>query len=599
MKSAALESPEERGQPDDNALRLMGNAKVMMVDDEPINMRVLQLHLKAEGYERFVTVSDSTTAMSVLRDEKPNVLLLDLNMPEVSGLDILEAIRSDSQFKQLPVIVLTSSNNPEMKFKALQLGANDFLSKPVHASELALRMRNTLIARAYEQQIMHVDALTNLHNRLYFVDLIARLSNKAEQRSYSRVLVLINLHRFKSINDSYGSARGDDVLWAFSQRLIAAFANSDVASPVFDDEHAAPLIMRLGGDRFGVFMDAGSQPEEDSHLKECIAELLRLLDEPFVVDSQDVYISVGIGVASLDNSSNSVETTINHAETAMNHSPGAPAPYQFYSVSMVAGARRALDIENGLRTAIIDGEIYLTYQPKVCVKTGVITGAEALLRWDHPQMGSISPVEFIPVAESSGQIILIGQWVLEQACEQAAVIRTSGFPEFKIAVNVSIPQLYESNFIDVVQRALLRSRLPADALTLELTENLILEDVDASCRKLTLLRELGVFVSIDDFGTGYSSLSYLQRFPVDQLKIDRSFIMQIESAETCAPVVKAIVTLAHDLSLSVVAEGVETAVQLEHIRRLSCGEYQGYFKSRPLMVDQFMELMLSGNERAA
>lgn len=599
MTSTAAEPKEGRFEPDDNVLRLMGNAKIMMVDDEPINMRVLQLHLKAEGYERFVTVSDSTTAMEVLRKEKPDVLLLDLYMPKVSGLDIIEALRADDELKQLPVIVLTSSNNADTKFKALQLGANDFLSKPVHASELALRMRNTLIARAYEQRIMHIDSLTALHNRLYFVDLMARFAPGIARNLGSRVLVLINLHRFKSINDSFGSARGDDVLWAFSQRLRAAFANADSASQAVDEEQGTPTIMRLGGDRFGVFMDAGPRPEKDPYLKECIEELLRLLEDPFVVDQQDVYVSVGIGISTLDESSNSVEAMINQAETAMRHLADSSAAYQFYSVSMVAGARRALDIENGLRTAIADGDMYLTYQPKVNVQSGEITGAEALLRWDHPQMGPVSPVEFIPVAESSGLIISIGQWVLEQACMQASVFRQSGFPDFKIAVNVSVPQLYENNFLDIVQRALLRSRLPSNALTLELTENMILENVEATCGKLSLLRELGILISIDDFGTGYSSLSYLERFPIDQLKIDRSFIMQIESVETCSPVVKAIVTLAHDLSLSVVAEGVETAIQLEHIRRLSCGEYQGYFKSKPLLADQFLQLMLAGDERAA
>lgn len=598
MSSVGKNSVQASLELDDQALRLMSNAKVMMIDDEPINMRVLQLHLTSEGYERFVTVSDSTIAMGVLRHEKPNVLLLDLNMPEVSGLDILQLIRSDDDLKQLPVIVLTSSDNPENKFKALKLGATDFLSKPVHAGELALRMRNTLVARAYEQQIMHVDQLTNLPNRLFFADYMQSNLEQLQRENASRVLVLINLHRFKSVNDNFGSDRGDDVLWAFSQRLCAAFATSEDTpdEAPSDAGSRVSLVMRLGGDRFGVFMDAGTEPEQSRFLIECLEALLRSVEEPFVIDSHNVYINLGIGISTFDETSQSVESLINHAETAMHHSTDiATMSYAFYSVDMVAGARRLMEIENAMRTAIVDGGMYVTYQPKVDVSSGVIRGAEALVRWRHAQLGLISPVEFIPVAESCGLIGTVGQWVLEQACSQAVMFRAAGFPDFKIAVNVSIAQLYDHNFINVVMDTLKNTGLPNEALTIELTENMIMEDVDNSIAKLSLLRERGIRISIDDFGTGYSSLSYLQSFPIDQLKIDRSFIMQIESSNDCSPIVKAIVMLAHDLNLDVVAEGVETAEQLDYIRELTCGEYQGYYKSRPVVANEFMKLLIAQN----
>jgi len=579
----------------------MGKAKVMMVDDEPINMKVLQLHLTTEGYERFVTVSDSTAAMHVLRVEKPDVLLLDLNMPEVSGLEILEQIRADVDLKQLPVIVLTSSDNAETKFTALQLGATDFLSKPVHAGELALRMRNTLVARAYEHQIMHVDALTNMPNRLFFSGHMEAHHKHAPAEQTSWALVLINLHRFKSINDGFGVDRGDDVLWAFSQRLLAAFAfeeENQAAARKPDDERST-LIMRLGGDRFGVFLDAGSDPENNPALIDCIEALLHCAEEPFVIDSQNVYINIGIGISLLDETAQSVEALIDKAETAVNYSSEVSLPYAFYSDEMATGARRQINIENAMRTAIADNEMYLTYQPKVDVQLDIIRGAEALLRWEHPKLGFISPMEFIPVAESCGLILAVGQWVLEQACAQAAAFRAAGYPDFKIAVNVSIAQLYAQNFIDIVQRTLADKGLPSDALTIELTENMIMENVEDSIAKLAALRELGIRISIDDFGTGYSSLSYLQRFPIDQLKIDRSFIMQIETDEDWSPIVKAIVMLAHDLKLDVVAEGVETSEQLRYIQGLSCGQYQGYLKSRPLIARDFLQLLQENSAEAA
>ena len=602
MKPAA-QSFSEGSQVDEKTLRLMRNAKIMMVDDEPINMRVLQLHLNAEGYERFVTVSDSRTAISVLRKEMPSVLLLDLNMPEVSGLDILKMIRSDDELKQLPVIVLTSSNNTDTKFKALELGATDFLSKPVHASELALRMRNTIVARAYEQQLMHVDALTDLPNRLFFSDYIKEQIPDPSAGGGSRVLVLVNIYRFKSINDSYGSDGGDDVLWAFSQRLRLAFANS-VESTTQRDFACMPIrssmVMRLGGDRFGVIVNTGKQPVEDEYLHSCIATLVQSLEDPFVIDSHKIFVNVGIGISEFDDTAQGVETLVNRAETAMkNVDSGNGEAFAFYSVDMVAGARRLLDIESAMRTAIADGGMYLAYQPKVDIRSGQITGAEALVRWNQDGLGRIGPEEFIPVAESSGLILSIGQWVLEKACMEAAVIRNSGFPEFNIAVNVSILQLYDADFIEGVKRALAMYRLPTHALTIELTENMIMDNVTNCIEKLQVLRALGIRISIDDFGTGYSSLSYLQKFPVDQLKIDRSFIMQIESANNCSPIVKAIVNLAHDLGLTVVAEGVETDIQLAYVQSLQCEQYQGYLKSKPVAAHEFMKLLCSDIRRAA
>ena len=602
MKPAA-QSFSEGSQVDEKTLRLMRNAKIMMVDDEPINMRVLQLHLNAEGYERFVTVSDSRTAISVLRKEMPSVLLLDLNMPEVSGLDILKMIRSDDELKQLPVIVLTSSNNTDTKFKALELGATDFLSKPVHASELALRMRNTIVARAYEQQLMHVDALTDLPNRLFFSDYIKEQIPDPSAGGGSRVLVLVNIYRFKSINDSYGSDGGDDVLWAFSQRLRLAFANS-VESTTQRDFACMPIrssmVMRLGGDRFGVIVNTGKQPVEDEYLHSCIATLVQSLEDPFVIDSHKIFLNVGIGISEFDDTAQGVETLVNRAETAMkNVDSGNGEAFAFYSVDMVAGARRLLDIESAMRTAIADGGMYLAYQPKVDIRSGQITGAEALVRWNPDGLGRIGPEEFIPVAESSGLILSIGQWVLEKACMEAAVIRNSGFPDFNIAVNVSILQLYDADFIEGVKRALAMYRLPTHALTIELTENMIMDNVTNCIEKLQVLRALGIRISIDDFGTGYSSLSYLQKFPVDQLKIDRSFIMQIESANNCSPIVKAIVNLAHDLGLTVVAEGVETDIQLAYVQSLQCEQYQGYLKSKPVAAHEFMKLLCSDIRRAA
>lgn len=556
-----------------------------MVDDEPINMSVLQLHLKTEGYRNFVTVSDSKKACDVICSERPDVLLLDLNMPEVSGLDILERVRADDEMKQLPVIVLTSSSNPDAKLMALQLGATDFLSKPVDASELALRMRNTLIARAYERRLMHFDSLTNLPNRLYFSEKVQDLRETGNLAKYPHSLTLINLSRFKSINDTFGNDRGDDLLWAFSQRLCGIFESigNQESKPGVTQTDCLQMLARLGGDRFAMLLLLDQSAGTDVVLHEKINAIAGTVEVPFVVDSQNIFLSVEMGVSILDHETASVETLINEAETAMNQVQKLQGVcYTFFSSEMLSAERKRVKIENSLRTCLVNEELSLLFQPKVCCRTDSITGAEALVRWEHPELGMVSPVDFIPVAESSGMIVSIGLWVLKTACAETLNIRMNGHPDFKIAVNVSIRQLYESDFIESVRDVLQQTQLPPEALMIELTENMIIENVESSILKIANLRELGIQVSIDDFGTGYSSLSYLQRFPINQLKIDRSFIMQIDSIESRAPIVRAVVSLAHDLELTVVAEGVEDSVQRDFVALLGCEEYQGYLKSRPI-----------------
>jgi len=578
--------------------KLMAKAKVMMVDDEQVNMEVLQLHLTAEGYDRFVIVSDSTQAMDVIRIEQPSVLLLDLVMPEVSGFDILEMVRSDDDLKQIPIIVLTASNDSATKLRALQLGATDFLAKPVDTSELALRIKNTIVARAHEQRLKHFDGLTNLPNRLYFSRLVRNIERKSRDTTESLALILIKVNRFKSINSTFGSVRGDDILWAFSQRLQEVFESTDKRSGKWTNKGGAMhCLSRLGGARFGVLIKIREKPDRDPLMLKLLPLLADCSRRPFVVDLQDVYLTVCMGISSLDASVAGVEALINSAESAMSAAIQNPVTgYAFYNPELMQTTRRNLQMENAMRRALSKQQLSLVYQPKINVATGQLTGAEALLRWSHPEFGNVSPVEFIPVAETSGMIVAIGHWVLKTACAQAVQWRKAGCHDFVMAVNVSIRQLHESAFLNTVAEVLRETGLPPESLILELTENMIMENVDANTDHLNGVRELGVKVSIDDFGTGYSSLSYLQRLPVDQLKIDRSFIMEIESADATAPIVKAIVSLAHDLNLTVVAEGVENKVQLDYINSLGCEEYQGYYKSRPLSVRDF-QVLLNGDIR--
>jgi len=596
--------------------RLMASATIMMIDDEQINMDVLRLHLENEGYSRFITSDDSASAIKQLRAVPPDVLLLDLMMPQVSGFDILAEMRRDETLRRVPVIVLTSSEEASTKLRALESGATDFLAKPVDPSELALRMRNTLASRAWQRRMSHIDAVTNLPNRLFFTDLVKqRLAQFGSASgdpadgaggSTTTALILVNINRFKAINDSLGPASGDETLRAFRDRLVFALGARARLSDenLFDSRQQADrslsCVARLGGDRFAVLLPFDESVPDCEGLSRHLDRFVVKMDEPFDIAEQKIFLSASIGVSMLNAESESIDILLNDAETAMRQAQRRPGTgYAYYSEQMDAQARHLLSLENGLRTAIDQGEIYVLYQPKVDVRDGTITGAEALVRWMNPEFGLISPVNFIPLAEDSGLIVSIGAWVLQESCRQAKAWHDLGMTNLKIAVNVSIRQLQESDFIDTVHEAIATSGLAPDSLIIELTENMIMEDAESSVIKLQQLKALGVKLSIDDFGTGYSSLSYLQRFPLDQLKIDRSFVSEITGPGSHAPIVKAVISLAHDLGLTVVAEGIETHHQLAHIRAYRCEEYQGYYCSKPVSADDFLQLIDAQTTKAA
>jgi len=447
--------------------------------------------------------------------------------------------------------------------------------------------------------MLYFDALTDLPNRMSFTKELTKTLAHVASSSDQAALLLFNINRFKAINDSLGPDRGDDMLWSFSERLrniVEKIPESSLnLSSVINTS-----IARVGGDRFAIMMPVDCEHTRCELLTNLLEQFVEVLEAPFVVDDQDIYLSVSIGVSTLSNQTTSIENLINDAETAMLHAKGrTDTQFAFYSEQMDEKARELLSMENGMRTAVENGEIFLVFQPKVNVATDTIIGAEALVRWLHPEFGLISPVNFIPLAEDTGMIVSIGEWVLRESCRCAQEWRELGQEDFKIAVNVSIRQLHELNFIEIVSKALNDSGLPAENLIIELTENMIMENAETNIVKLQQLKKLGVKISIDDFGTGYSSLSYLQRFPLDQLKIDRSFIREITGVEDKMPIVKAVISLAHDLGLNVVAEGIETHHQLAHIKALRCEEYQGFFCSKPVPDTEFLQLLQEQSRKSA
>ena len=568
----------------------ISNAKIMLVDDEPINTDVLQTYLEGEGYSNFVTTSESVKAIEIMRSEKPDVILLDLMMPEVSGFDILGEMRKDNLLLHIPVVILTSSDDAETKLKALQMGAMDFLAKPVDASELALRLRNTLGAKAYQHHLINFDQLTGLPKRDTLIDTIEVSTSQMAANNQKGAALHIYIDNLKNINTTMGRESGNNLIQAFSRRLEACVQSAGTDGNAYGVDTDVCLA-RTGGDKFTVFLSPIESPQQAAMLARKIAAET---GQEIKLDGRSIFTSAKIGIATYPADGDTVHAVLSNAETAMMYvrDKGGSEEYTFYSGSMNEESARVLAIETGLQTAIEKNELLVTYQPKVDVETGKIVGAEALVRWISADLGYVGPDDFISIAERTGQIIPIGEWVLKEACKQVAQWNERFGIDFRIAVNMSIKQIHSSDMCATANEALQESGLSAECLTLELTENMVMENAESNIELLRSLKALGLKLSIDDFGTGYSSLSYLQRFPLDELKIDRSFIEEVKSQNQKAPIVRAMVSLAHDLDMSVVAEGVETNIQLEYMKMLKCELYQGYLRSRPVVPDAFEELLL-------
>jgi diguanylate cyclase (GGDEF)-like protein len=559
-------------------------ATVMMVDDEPTTIDVLQTFLETEGYKRFITTSESIHAMDLIISENPDVLLLDLHMPQVTGFDILARLRGDQRYRHIPVIVLTSATDSETKLKALQLGATDFLGKPVDPSELALRLRNTLAAKAYQDRLIFYDTLTGLPNRRLFLDRLV-WSLRCAKRDGTRGAVLhVALDHFQKINDTLGHEIGDSLLIAVSNRLLKS-----LSPVVIGGAESQVVLSRVGGDEFNILLPEMPRIE---NAVEMARSLLKAMKEPFKVNDSEVFISGSIGVAVYPNDGDICDTLLKHAGIAMNQAKQRGRDtYEFYSANMNARALERLSVENQLRRALERDELFAVYQPKVDIKTGFVLGAEVLLRWHHPERGTISPVEFIPLAEEIGLIVPFGQWILRAACNQNKTWQLAGLTKIRVAVNVSARQFRDGQFIQTLVNSLEISKLDPQYLTLELTENTIMGNAQENLDVLHQIKEMGIKLSVDDFGTGYSSLSYLTQLPLDELKIDRSFIKGIRSETDEAPIVTAIVAMAHSLNLRVVMEGVETQCQLQFSRDRGCDEYQGFLFSEPVPSAEFAILL--------
>ncbi len=683
--------------------------RLLIVDDNEMNRDMLARRLERNGYLVDV-VESAKQLMQRVKQNAVDLVLLDIEMPEVSGLDALKTLRESYSPVQLPIIMVTAKSQSEDIVKALNFGANDYLTKPVdlpvalarigtqlshkRAQEAlreseeryALAARgandglwdwNIQTGRVYysprwkamlgwgeneigdnpeewfnrihdadrqrvqeeiaahrngstphfesEHRMLHKDGtfrwmlnrglavfddsgktlrmagsqtditerkvsdpLTGLPNRLLFIDRLGRLIKHAKRRKDILFAVLfLDLDGFKMINDSMGHLIGDQLLLGVANRLEKCLRSTDTVARLGESF----TVARLGGDEFTVLLDDLKDPND---AKSAADRLMKALAPPFILGGKEVFTSVSIGIALSNTAYEHAEDMLRDADTAMYRAKSlGKARFEVFDADMRASVLARLQLETDLRGALEREEFRNFYQPIVSLDSGQIVGFEALLRWQHPTRGLLGPEEFILVAEETGLIRELGWWNLREACRQMSDWRTgpNGRPDLIISVNLSAKQFLQPNLVVDIRKLLHELSLSPDALKLEITESAVMADPSAAVEMLQQIKSIGIHLAIDDFGTGYSSLSYLHRFPLDTLKIDRSFIRDMQEDGEGMEIARTILPMANNLRLDVVAEGVETLEQVALLKQLHCKYAQGYYFSKPLSAENSTALL--------
>jgi diguanylate cyclase (GGDEF)-like protein len=732
-------------------------ARILVVDDQPVNVQLLEYLLKTTGYENVSSTTDPRQVASLHLKHRFDLIILDLHMPAMNGFDVMEALKPLESETWLPVLVVTAE--PDKKLAALEAGARDFIGKPFDTVEVMTRIRNLLEVRllhresreygarmertvrertaelerfrgamdatpdaiflidtaamemvdvsdgacrmlgfsreallridpvalglatreqlerhlaagsavrevapraeaaregaehegaehegaehegapdgsaAHEsdivetellraggqgavpveiswklqelgasrmliavardiserlqaqQRLKHLasyDGLTGLPNRTLFYQNLRDAIELAQDKHWRIAVLFITLDRFKVINDSLGTALGDELLRQFSTRLVRCVRLRDT-------------VGRLGGDEFALILTMTRDQQEAVNVANEVREALRA---PFDLHGQRAGLTASIGIAMYPDDATDPGTLVKYADTAMVRAKEAGRDgYRFFTAGMNVQVLARLDLELALRGALEGKQFVLHYQPKLDLNTGRVSGVEALLRWNRPGYGLVYPAEFVPVMEETGLVVRVGGWIVDEACRQIAEWNASGVRDVRVAVNVSSRQFVEGDLESVIRAALERHGVEPGLLELELTESALMSNAEHTIEVLGRLKELGIRIAIDDFGTGYSSLAYLKRFPIDKLKIDIAFVRDITTNPDDAAIALAIISMAHNMHMAVIAEGVESRAQMAYLRRHRCDEIQGFHFSRALPADQLAQLALENRSQ--
>ncbi len=541
---------------------------ILVADDDRAMRFALNDVLQEDGY-RIELASTGLQALSICIRQMPDLILMDAMMPEMDGFTACARIRELPEGAHTPILIVTALDDGESIDSAFSAGATDYIPKPVHFAVLRQRVARLLDAiRAEENlnRLAYQDVLTDLPNRSQFMERLSEVLSRVYDEPPIHAVLFLDLDRFKLINDTMGHEIGDLLLKTVAERLKGCVRSGD-------------LVSRFGGDEFTVLLENISS----FHVAAAVAEkICHTLSQHYVVMDRELYISSSVGISLYPDDGIESGLLIKHADISMYRAKEQGNSYRFYEDSMEQDVSTKLRMESDLRRALARDELVLHYQPQLDLNTGKIIGVEALVRWQHPELGLVPPNDFIPLAEETGLIEPIGDWVLHQACLQNKAWQQAGLPPITVAVNLSARQLDRDSLAATVMAVLSDTGLEPRYLELELTESIVMKEPERTRGILESLRALGILISIDDFGTGYSSLSQLKHFPFDKLKIDKSFVDDLIANADDAAIVSIIIAIARSFKLKVIAEGVETEEQLHHLRSNGCDEMQGYYFSRPV-----------------
>ena len=555
--------------------------RVLVID----NSELVQNLVGACLTELDVDLSTADTGAEGLRaaqTEPPDLILLDVGLPDMCGLDILEQLRQDPITRDTPVILTNESDDIKEKVRGFELGAVDYVIKPVHAAVLRARLKAALRTRALVDMLetqARTDTLTGLPNRALFTDRLSQAIHRSRQDpGYMFSVLFLDFDRFKIINDSLGHEVGDLLLISIAERLSRNLRDGDRVAHLGDGH----LPARLGGDEFVILLNG---IKEISDAVSVAGRLQEALSVPHSIGNHEVTSTASIGIVTGTGQYERADDVLRDADTAMYHAKSTGrARHVVFDEGMHHEAVRRLNLEEDLRHAVERDEFYVGYQPIFDLSSGRLVGFEALIRWLHPDRGLVPPNQFIGLAEEIGLIVPIGRWILNEAAHalKGWHERFPRDPPLTMNVNLSKHQLRQQDLIETVAGIIEETGLDPGSLKLELTESVIMDSPEHVTPLLHRLRGLGVKLCMDDFGTGHSSLSCLHRFPIDVLKIDRTFIINTDENREYAAVIHAIITLAHTLNMTVVGEGVETAGQLAQLQALECDQAQGHYFAKPL-----------------
>jgi diguanylate cyclase (GGDEF)-like protein len=579
------------GEADSGLHRDAARARILVADDD-MNVRLLTRQcLESEGMQ-VMEASNGHDALDLFVRERPDLVFLDVEMPGMTGLEVCRRIRAMPQGESVPIMIVTGSDDRQSIDDGFEAGATQYKTKPVNWSLLSrdvqymLRASNAFnVLKRQEDRLRYLayfDPLTSLPNRRSFTEQLHRLLKRARRHGTKAALLFIDLDNFKRINDSIGHARGDKLLVEIAKRLASELREDDAVSYLTEhnaEESDSTEIARLGGDEFTIVL---SDVNHVIDVERVAKRIINLLSEPIALQTHNPVVTPSIGIAMFPNDGQDADELVRNADTAMYAAKAdGRACFRFYNEEMNARSLEQLKLEEDLREALRNNQLEVYYQPQVETLTGRVVSLEALVRWRHPVRGMIPPAEFIPVAERTGQIIEVGEWVLTDVARQCREWDDLGMPAFRVCVNISSLQFNRPDLLHYIRDFLARSHIDPERLELELTESAIMSDGESNVKKLEDLKDLRLELAVDDFGTGYSSLNYLRKFPIDTLKIDQSFVADMNSADGAA-IVDAIIALARALNMRSIAEGIETPEQLAYLLERRCDLLQGYYLSRPL-----------------